>query len=55
MDDQIYFRFFCDSDFKALGYAPQGVLGGLEQADRSLLMAVSSKAYSRCVIRCILS
>ena len=49
------FMFFCDSDFKTLGYDPKGVLIDLELADRSSLMAYCTKATSRCVIGRILS
>ena len=52
---QRFFDIFLRSDFKTLGYDPKGVLIDLEQADRSSLMADSSKAYSRCVIGRILS
>ena len=50
-----FLEFFCETIFKTLGYDPRGVLGGLERADRSLLMADSSKASSRCAIGRILS
>ena len=52
---EYFLVFFCETIFKTLGYDPRGVLGGLEQADRSSLMADGSKAYSRCVIGRILS
>ena len=55
MDKQIFLRIFLRSDFKTLGYDPKGVLGGLERADRSSLMADGSKTSSRCVIGRILS